>query len=60
MEKFVYGENELKIAKTQCGLCVYCNPEQENSCEKYVQKPAEVLEGKVKCPCLRTASILDL
>ena len=60
MEKFIYGENELKISKTQCGLCVYCDHQQETACEKYVQKPVEILEGKIKCPWLRIESILDL
>ena len=59
MEKFVYSENEIKIAKTQCGLCIFRNESCEESCQKYSQKPAEVLKGTSKCPYLKTTNLLD-
>ena len=59
MEKFVYSGNEIKIAKTQCGLCIFRDDQSETSCLKYAQKPNEVLEGQSKCPYLRTTNILD-
>ena len=37
MEKFVYSENEIKIAKTQCGLCIFRDDKDEASCQKYAQ-----------------------
>lgn len=58
MEKFVYSENELKIAKTQCGLCIFRDNNSETSCQKYAQKPVDVLEGKIRCPYLKTTNIL--
>lgn len=60
MEKFVYQENEIKIARTQCGLCMFADPNSETVCQQYDCKPQEVLEGKVKCPHLRTKTLLDL
>lgn len=60
MEKFVYSENEIKIAKTQCGLCIFRDDKDEASCQKYAQKPNEVLEGQIRCPYLRATNILDL
>ena len=60
MEKFVYTENEIKISKTQCGLCIFRDDQQENSCQKYSQKPEEVLKGTSRCPYLKTTNLLDL
>ena len=59
MKKFVYSENEIKISKTQCGLCVFRDESCEDSCQKYSQKPTEVLQGKTKCPYLKTTNLLD-
>lgn len=60
MEKFVYSENEIKIAKTQCGLCIFRDDKNETECKKYAQKPVDVLEGKIRCPYLKTTNILDI
>lgn len=59
MDKFVYSEHELKFARTQCGLCIFRDDNSETSCPKYERKPGEILEGKIKCPYLRTTNILD-
>lgn len=59
MDKFVYSENEIKISKTQCGLCIFRDKDYEDSCEKYSQKPDEVLKGTTKCPYLKTTTLLD-
>lgn len=58
MEKFVYSENEIKISKTQCGLCIFRDDNCETACQKYLQKPTEVLEGKSRCPYLKTTIVL--
>lgn len=59
MEKFVYSANEIQIARTQCGLCIYRDEKCENSCQKYAQKPEEVLDGTIRCPYLKTTNLLD-
>ena len=59
MEKFVYYENEIKIAKTQCGLCIFRDDNCEDSCQKYSKKPPEVLQGISKCPYLKMTNLLD-
>lgn len=59
MEKYVYSKDEIKIAKTQCGLCIFRDKNREESCQKYSQKPTDVLDGISKCPYLKTTSILD-
>jgi len=60
MDKFVYSENEIQFAWVQCELCLFRDDESETSCQKYAQKPDEVLKGEIRCPYLRTTNILDL
>ena len=60
MDKFVYGENEIQFSKTQCGLCIYRDDSCETACQKYAQKPAEVLEGATRCPYLKVTDLFDL
>lgn len=59
MEKYTYSENEIIISKTQCGLCIYRDDNNDNSCEKYSQKSEEILKGSSICPYLKTTSLLD-
>ena len=59
MGKFVYEKNEVKFAETQCGLCIFQKENCENACEKYLQKPIEILEGKIRCSYLKTTNLLD-
>ncbi len=54
MNKFLYSENEIEFSRTQCGLCIFRNPDSDTSCQKYEQKPDEVLKGQIKCPQLCT------
>ena len=50
MDKFVYSENEIEIAHTQCEFCIYNNPKTPEKCEQYEKKPEEVVKNKIRCP----------
>ena len=60
MDKFVYSEGDILISKSQCGICVFQDPDNETVCQKYSSKPAEILTGRVQCPYLQVATLLDL
>ena len=51
--KFIWGENELKIARTQCEFCKYYSKDLKNSCEKYDDIPEEILKNKYKCSYIK-------
>lgn len=59
MDKFVYSESEIRISKTQCGLCIFREENCADSCKKYSQIPSEVLDGTSRCPYLKTTNLLD-
>lgn len=59
MEKYVYSVNEIRIAKTQCDLCIFRYEDFESSCKKYAHKSKEIIEGMSKCPYLKTSNLLD-
>ena len=49
-DKFVWKENENKIARTQCELCKY-GEKISKKCVKYTKGiKAEILDNKIKCP----------
>lgn len=56
MDKFVWKAGDIKIARTQCELCLHNCKETPNKCPKFEIKPAEVIEGKVKCPYIKLSS----
>ena len=60
MEKFCYSAGEIEIAATQCDLCIYQIEDNRTACQKFVEKPEEVLQNKRKCVYVRNAKLLDL
>lgn len=60
MEKFCYSAGEIEIAATQCDLCIYQIDGNKDSCQKFVEKPKDVLQNKRKCEYVRNAKFVDL
>lgn len=51
--KFVYEENEIKIAQTQCELCKYNDISTPNKCKVYKNgKTQEIILNTKKCDYL--------
>lgn len=54
-DKFIYKENEIRIAQTQCELCRYNDKSVSNKCEVYPNgKPQDVVSNTNKCNHLKT------
>lgn len=60
MEKFCYSAGEIEIAATQCDLCIYQTGGNQDACQKFEEKPIEVLLNKRKCMYVRNAKFVDL
>lgn len=60
MEKFCYAAGEIEIAENQCELCMYRTEGCRESCEKYAEKPMDILLDERKCPYIRNAKLMDL
>ncbi len=56
MEKFVWKKGDIKIARSQCELCLLNCKATPNSCPKYDTKPENVLKGVVKCPYIKLSA----
>ena len=54
--KFVAQPGDLVFIKTQCDGCVFQNKADESKCEKYEQKPSNIIESKSKCDLYRTGN----
>lgn len=50
MSRFVYEEGEFELADLQCEMCAFWRAQTPRSCEKYSQKPPEILSNQEKCP----------
>lgn len=60
-DKFLYKEGEIQIAKHQCELCKYNNPENKNICSQFENgKPIEVLKMEKLCPKIKNHLLIDL
>lgn len=60
MSKFVYEADDVELADCQCDLCVYRLEGRPGRCEKYPEKPREILNDEKKCPYMRTPDYIDL
>lgn len=56
MDRFVWKAGDIKIARTQCDLCLHNCKETPCSCPKYEAKPKEILESKIRCPHIKTTT----
>lgn len=49
-DKFVWGEGDIKIAKTQCEFCKYNDKENSDKCSQFPNgKLSEVMNNKILC-----------
>ena len=60
MKRFCYSAGEIEFADTQCDLCIYQISGEEKSCQKFENKPNEILLNEKKCPYVRSAKYVDL
>ena len=57
-DKFVYKDNELKIANNQCDLCIHNDSSASNKCKEYPNgKPQEVISNNIKCENIKLNNI---
>jgi len=55
--KFISQPGDLKFMKTPCDGCVFQDKDNDNKCQKYEQKPSEIIENKkAKCESYRTGN----
>lgn len=60
IDKFVYEENELKIANNQCDLCIHNNKILPNKCKEYPNgKPQEIISNNEFCNKIKTINKLN-
>ena len=50
MSSFEYEEGELELIDLQCELCAFWRQKTPRSCEKYPQKPLNILQNEERCP----------
>lgn len=59
-DKFVYKDNELKIANNQCDLCLNNDGLESNKCKEYPNgKPQEIISNKEFCKNIKTTNKLN-
>ena len=60
MNKFWYAAGEIEIADSQCELCIYRLEGNQTACEKFQEKPTEIVHNEEKCPYVRNKNFVDL
>ena len=60
MDKFCYSAGELEFGSSQCDLCKYRFADRADACQKYEEKPKDIVEDERKCPYMRHEKFLDL
>ena len=60
-DKFIYKSGELKIAKTQCDLCIYNDIKNIEKCEQYPNgKPNEIITNQNACWKMKRPNQIEL
>lgn len=60
-DKFIYKSGELKIAKTQCDLCIYNDIKNIEKCEQYTNgKPNEIITNQNACWKMKRPNQIEL
>lgn len=49
-DRFIYQKKDIEIKKSQCDFCKYNNPDDKNTCIKFLNgKPEEIKMVKKRC-----------
>ena len=60
MDKFCHSAGEIEVAATQCDLCIFQINGSKEICQKFADKPKEILLNERKCPYVRNSKLMDL